>query len=588
MKKLLFLGFLMFVIAAPAAAQKVISGKSKPTRVVLTPDFKRGLPPNLYVNMTYEDGNKNGILEPNEVSVLKLKITNKGKGPAQGLLVQVKDNVYDPEFHIRDGQKIPYLYPGQSTEVNIPIKAGFNVKTKEHKLEILVTEHFGYDMDPAYLVLNTIKYQEPELVFSGLDVVDAGQGTAAINQDGQLQPGELVKVKIIVQNIGQNVSEDTRYKVISKDNNIYLMDAGGDLGNMGIGEVKEFWITVSPNKRVASQGRLPLYLTLTNRYNRGTLRDFNLPVELNQKPPETEIVKVKADIEKLQKQVARFEYTSNKITANIGNVIDIKQVPPSKMHRPNSVAVVMGIEKYKYFAPAPYAENDAEIMKKYFKDVLGVEKVFLFTDDEVSGFFFQNIFNPDYGELQKAIVKGKTDLFVFYSGHGMPSKDGEKVYLFPSDGRIEALKTQGYNINTFYKNLEALGARSTTVFIDACFSGVSRPTETQEIQNLVAMKGVAIKPRVEQPWENNPDFTVFTSSSFDETSLGFDPSQTGLFTYYVCAGLQGNADLNKDGKITTGELSEYVTKNVVATSKKILGVQTPVFYGNKNEVLTEY
>ena len=588
MKKLLFLGFLMFVMAAPAAAQKVISGKSKPTRVVLTPDFKRGLPPNLYVNMTYEDGNKNGILEPNEVSVLKLKITNKGKGPAQGLLVQVKDNVYDPEFHIRDGQKIPYLYPGQSTEVNIPIKAGFNVKTKEHKLEILVTEHFGYDMDPAYLVLNTIKYQEPELVFSGLDVVDAGQGTAAINQDGQLQPGELVKVKVIVQNIGQNVSEGTRYKVTSKDNNIYLMDAEGDLGNMGIGEVKEFWITVSPNKRVASQGRLPLYLTLTNRYNRGTLRDFNLPVELNQKPPETEIVKVKADIEKLQKQVARFEYTSNKITANIGNVIDIKQVPPSKMHRPNSVAVVMGIEKYKYFAPAPYAENDAEIMKKYFKDVLGVEKVFLFTDEEVSGFFFQNIFNPEYGELQKAIVKGKTDLFVFYSGHGMPSKDGKEVYLFPSDGRIEALKTQGYNINTFYKNLEALGARSTTVFIDACFSGVSRPTETQKMQNLVAMKGVAIKPKVEQPWENNPDFTVFTSSSFDETSLGFDPSQTGLFTYYVCAGLRGDADLNKDGKITTGELSEYVTKNVVATSKKILGVQTPVFYGNKNEVLTEY
>jgi len=250
--------------------------------------------------------------------------------------------------------------------------------------------------------------------------------------------------------------------------------------------------------------------------------------------------------------------------------------------------VVMGIEKYKYFAPAPYADQDAEIMKKYFRDVLGVEKVFLYTNDEVSGFFFQNIFNPEYGELQKAIVKGKTDLFVFYSGHGMPSKDGTKVYLFPSDGRIEALQTQGYNLNTFYKNLEALGARSTTVFIDACFSGVSRPTETQETQNLVAMKGVAIKPKVEQPWENNPDFTVFTSSSFDETSLGFDPSQTGLFTYYVCAGLQGAADLNKDGKITAGELSDYVIEQVVSTSKKIMGKQTPVFYGNREEVITEY
>ena len=81
---------------------------------------------------------------------------------------------------------------------------------------------------------------------------------------------------------------------------------------------------------------------------------------------------------------------------------------------------------------------------------------------------------------------------------------------------------------------------------------------------------------------------MFTSSAFNETSLGFDPSQTGLFTYFVCAGLQGNADLNKDGKITTGELSDYVTENVVATSKKILGKQTPVFYGNREEILTEY
>lgn len=588
MKQIIILGFLFLTLVSSTTAQKVISGKSNPTRVVLKPDFKRGLPPNLYVDMTYEDGNKNGILEPNEVSALKLKITNKGKGSAQGLLVQVKDNVYDPEFHIRDGQKIPYLYPDHSTEVSIPIRAGFNVKTKEHKLKILVSEHYGYDMDPAYLVLNTIKYQEPKLVFSGLNVVDAGKGTAAISQDGQLQPGEQVKVKIVVQNIGQNISENTFYKVTSKDNNIYLMDGQGNLGNMAIGEVKEFWITISPNKRVTAQGRLPLYLTLTNRYHLGTLRNFNLPVVMNQKPPETEIVEVKADIEKLQKQVARFEYNSNKITANIGNVIDIKQVAPSNMHRHNSVAVVMGIEKYKYFAPAPYADRDAEIMKKYFRNVLGVEKVFLYTNDEVSGFFFQNIFNPEFGELQKAIVKGKTDLFVFYSGHGMPSKDGSKVYLFPSDGRIEALQTQGYNLNTFYKNLEALGARSTTVFIDACFSGVSRPTETQEIQNLVAMKGVAIKPNVEQPWENNPDFTVFTSSSFDETSLGFDPSQTGLFTYYVCAGLQGAADLNKDGKITAGELSDYVIENVVSTSKKIMGKQTPVFYGNKDEVMTKY
>ena len=252
------------------------------------------------------------------------------------------------------------------------------------------------------------------------------------------------------------------------------------------------------------------------------------------------------------------------------------------------MAIVIGVEDYKNFVAAPYAANDAQIMKEYFKNILGVQKVFIYTNKEVSGFFFEDTFNPDYGELQKAIIKGETELFVFYSGHGMPSKDGKKVYLFPYDGRKEALNRHGYDINSFYKNLDALGAKTTTVFIDACFSGVSRASEEVDMHNLMAMKGVSIKPRIEQPWENNKDFSVFSSSSFDETSLGFDASRTGLFTYYVCAGLQGKADANNDKKISNSELKDYVIKNVGETSVKILGKQTPVFNGNPDFILSEY
>ena len=571
-----------------AFTQEIISGKSKSTRLVLSPEYKRGLPPNLYVNMTFEDDNKNGILEANESAVLKLNITNKGKGPAQGLVVKVNDNIYDPQLKIKDGKKVPFIYPEQTVEVIVPIHAGFNIKSAEHKLTIDVKEHFGYDMDAALLYVNTLKFLEPELVFSGLDIIDVGESTGAIVADGQLQPGEQVKVKIVVQNIGQNISKNTKYSVVCADANIYIENGNGKLGDLSIGEVKEFWLTISPNKRVATTGKLPVYLSMTNDYNRGNLSDYQLPVVLNKKPPETEIVEVKADIESLTRQVARFEYTSNKITANIGNIIDIRQVPPSKTKRQNALAVVIGVEKYDYFAPAPYAANDADIIKEYFRHVLGIDKVIVYKNDEVSGFFFDNIFDPAFGELQKAIIKGRTELFVFYSGHGMPSKDGKKVYLFPSDGRIEALVKQGYDLNKFYTNLDSIGAKSVTVFMDVCFSGVSRTTETYEAKNLVSMKGVYIKPKVNRPWKNNPKFMVFTSSAYDETSLGFDPAETGLFTYYLCAGLQGKADLNGDKKITSGELKNYVTGKVKETSVKIHGLQTPMFYGNENIILCEY
>lgn len=569
-------------------AQKEISGKSSPTRLTLKPQYKQGLPPDLYVKLSFEDENNNGILDPNEEATLRLSITNKGAGPAQGVEVKIKDSYYDKALTIYDGIKIPFIQPDQTMEVEIPIKAGFNIKTAEHKLEIIATEHFGYDMDAAYLVLNTMEYLEPELVFSGLEVVDIGSGTYNIVQDGQLQAGERAKVKIVVQNVGLNTAKNTTYELTTSDNNIYLADNKGTLGDLAIGEVKEFWVNISPNKRVSTTGNLPIYLNVASTYNKGDLNNKQLPIVLNQTPPKPVIVEVKANLESLQKQVARFEYTSNKITANIENIIDIRQVPPSKTKRNNAVAIIMGIEDYENFAPAPYAANDAVIMKDYFKYVLGIDQVFIYTDKEVSGFFFDNTFNPDYGALQKAIIKGKTDLFVFYSGHGMPAKDGSKVFLFPSDGRIEALDRQGYDLNLFYHNLAMLGARSTTVFIDACFSGVTRPSETRDIQNLVAMKGVDIKPKVNQPWESDPNFTVFTSSAFEETSLGFDPSKTGLFTYFVCAGLQGKADENKDNQITTGELKRYVTSNVSEVSVKILGKQTPVFFGDEEVILGSY
>jgi uncharacterized caspase-like protein len=78
------------------------------------------------------------------------------------------------------------------------------------------------------------------------------------------------------------------------------------------------------------------------------------------------------------------------------------------------------------------------------------------------------------------------------------------------------------------------------------------------------------------------------SSTGDETSLGFDEAETGLFTYYIAAGLKGEADKNKDGKITLGELREYVVKNVVETSRKKSGLQTPEFFGDDSEILVEY
>ncbi len=571
-------------------SQKVITGTSPVKAFTMQSLYERGLPPNLFAELQFSDENGNGILESEETAKLILILSNKGNGMAQGLEINVIEQLtQDSALNIINSNRtVPYLFPDKSVELEFKLEADFNLKTAEHKFKISVLEHFGYDMDPAYLVLNTLEYQEPKLVFAGYDVVDYGEGTSYIIQDGQIQPGEWVKLKMLVQNIGNNIATNVKYKVECKDENIYLDETQGELQDIEVGEVKYFWLTVSPNKRIDPDKSLPLYVTFDLDRSIGGLKNYSVPIAMNHPPPAASILKVKTDWEKLQKQAARFIFSSNKFVTKIDSIINIREIPPSKTVRNEAVAIVFGIESYDELPPAPYAENDARLMKEYFQNCLGIKKVVVYNSKQARGLIFDDVFNPDYGELQKEIIRGQTDVFVYYSGHGIPSKEGEQLFLFPSDGKKERLELQGYNLSKLYENLEKIGARSVMVFLDACFSGASRQSEKIKPENLVAMKGIRIKPDLYKPWVDNPNFSVFTSSGPGETSLAFDISQTGLFTYYLCAGLQGNADSDKDRKITSGELSDYVRDQVTNISKKISGVQTPEFHGNENTILVEY
>ncbi|HNQ67274.1 MAG TPA: caspase family protein [Bacteroidales bacterium] len=581
--------FLLFVITGylGVLSAQVIKGRSESIPINIEPQYEFTKPPILYVDMKFADANGNGIVEADEKAVLTIVISNKGAGRAQGLKVKTISNNNDPNFKIDSEFSINEIRPGESDTVLVEMYAGMNVLTREHHIDITITEYFGYDMDPAALILNTLEYQRPEIVFSGLDIYDRGEGTVAIDYDGQLQAGEMVRVKIVIQNVGNNIAKNTVYQIESRDNNIYIDEGQGTIGDMKIGEIKEIWMTISPNKRVDYKGSLPIYITVKEDIGKGSLIGYQLPLALNQRPPATETLEVKADFEKIQQQVAVFEYKSDRYTSNIA-ARSVDAIPLTKSKRPDAVAIVIGVEKYENMPPAPYAAKDAQVMTKYFKDVLGIDKVITYINKEVSGFIFMNIFDPNLGQLQKIINKGQTEVYVYYSGHGIPDKDGKDVYLFPYDGKIEMLDVMGYSLNKLYKNLDMLGAKSVTVILDACFSGSSRASNMYIAENVSQTKGTRIVPREVRPWESNSNFSVFTSSKDEQTSVGFDESGTGLFTYFLVIGLQGEADLNDDKVIYASELRKYVSEKVSETSRKIRGEQTPQFYGNDDFIIVEF
>ncbi len=57
-------------------------------------------------------------------------------------------------------------------------------------------------------------------------------------------------------------------------------------------------------------------------------------------------------------------------------------------------------------------------------------------------------------------------------------------------------------------------------------------------------------------------FTVITASRGDQISSSSPELKHGIFSYYLMRGMEGDADANRDGRITAGEMQAYLAENV--------------------------
>ena len=252
------------------------------------------------------------------------------------------------------------------------------------------------------------------------------------------------------------------------------------------------------------------------------------------------------------------------------------------MKNNDALAVVFGIENYKNVSDVTYAKRDATYMKEYLHNTLGIpeNKIYLKTNDDVGKAEFDKVFSKD-GWLEKRMKKGKTDLYFFYAGHGAPDIKEDKAFLIPYDGDPNYASQTGYALDDLYANLGRLNARTTTVFLDACFSGANRESEIL----LAGARPVFIE--VEASAAGN--VTVFSAAGGKEISSAWPEKKHGLFTYFLMKGMKGEADTNGDKKLTVGELGDYIHENVSDMAGMLDREQTPGLETlDKNRVLVQY
>ena len=169
-------------------------------------------------------------------------------------------------------------------------------------------------------------------------------------------------------------------------------------------------------------------------------------------------------------------------------IIDIKDTDiaekleplnPSKIRTKtskNKVALIIGIENYENTPAAKYASLDAKYFTEYAKNVFGVSKnnINLLTDEEAN---LSKTNSAIFKWLPAKIKENKTDLIVFYSGHGLASSDGKEKYILPSNADPDLLFKTAISRTEFFDQIISLKPKSVTIFFDTCYSGVSRDEE---------------------------------------------------------------------------------------------------------------
>ena len=228
------------------------------------------------------------------------------------------------------------------------------------------------------------------------------------------------------------------------------------------------------------------------------------------------------------------------------------EIQANVLSTPTTYVVSVGISDYKCISDLRLPSQDAKAVASLF--IGEKSKVTLLTNQQATK---ENIVRT----LNSVFMQAKPDdMIIFYfSGHGFT--EGFCTYTTNCKG---GLNLTFEDIKTIYAKSKA---KRKLIFADACFSGAIR-SEAKNKKSAEVLK--------------NQNIMLFLSSRTNETSLERSDMKNGFFTSYLIKGLQGKADNNKDRVITSRELFNYVSKNVIELSKD---KQHPVMWGKFSDNL---
>ncbi len=555
---------------AMASGQTFSMGEQRGSRAQIA-QKQSALPPQLTAKVLFSEPSGNNALDAEEKGKLSLAVTNNGKGTAFSVEAKItSDNAN--EISASSSLFIGEISAGETKSAALALSASERLQTGKSQFTFTFTEARGFPPDPIKVIIETRALIPPKLVIADIGVREP-------SGNGKIENEEVVEVTARIQNIGQGEAKNIKGQ-FELGENIFKtpeFDEKFIVGGLAPGAFYDATIKVYANK-IAKE--LPIFITVTEPSGRYDIKRQRLdPAKLA----------LNAKVQQLQEVViAGKEQKNVDIQLAGGLSIDIEQnIPKVGKKNPNAVAVIIGIRDYASanIPKVEFAKRDAQIMREYLINVLGYDPKNILPQNPDELMTVGNMKSLLRQKLPSYIKPdGSSDIFVYYAGHGAPNTTSQQPFFVPYDCDPNFVSDDNaYKMSDFYSDIAKVNAKNKTVVIDACFSG-----QTGDGKAVVTNASPG-QLKVKVPIFTAEGMTLFQSSEADQVSNWYPEKKHGMFTYFFLKGLKGEADLNNDGKITSGELERYINdenNNLPYVSQRELQrKQRAVIRGNNETVI---
>jgi len=223
-----------------------------------------------------------------------------------------------------------------------------------------------------------------------------------------------------------------------------------------------------------------------------------------------------------------------------------------------SYAVCIGIDEYQYWPKLNCAVADALGMKAKLL-AQGFDDVKVIKNEEATKKKIEETLS-----WLSNVTTSNDRVVIYFSGHGHTVEGRTKTigYIIPVDCPKSDYYANAISMTKLKEISESIKAKHVLYIMDSCYSGVGLVTRGDDEDFLIDMT-------------KDPCVYMITAGKAGE--LAIETEGHGIFTRYVLRGMDGEADYDKNGVVSSTELGLYCSKWVSHDAKELNTKQTPQF-----------